>query len=81
VTFEGPVTEDVGAVGGTFTIALPTGNYTVAGRSEGNFAAATCPSAAIASTEEQTSPVEVACFVAPCSPREKIYAPSTSARR
>lgn len=63
VTFDGPVTEDVGAVSGTFTVGVPPGEYTVTGQPKGHFAAATCPAAAITVTEEQTSPVEVMCFV------------------
>lgn len=51
ITFEGPITEEVSAADGMFTVGLPPGEYKVTGQPEGHFAAV------------QTERVEVACIV------------------
>lgn len=62
ITFDGPVTEKVAAPGGTFTLELPPGTYTVTGQPrEGRFTPTTCPSATVTVMAEQSSAVEVSC--------------------
>lgn len=63
ITFEGPVMEEVSAAHGTFTVALPPGEYKVTGLPEGHFAAATCSSTTVTVTALRTERVEVACAV------------------
>lgn len=47
VTFDGPVSEQVSAQDGTFTVGLPPGQYAVTGQPNGYFAAATCLSSTV----------------------------------